>query len=172
MPGVMALCENRAYFKRWIRGTTCYPRFIMSDGESAPKEHLEMIQAVITRMGSNSFAVKTWSVGLVAALLAFAAEKDATPWRILVAFVPIGVFWYLDAFYLRQERLFRRLYDAIRLDEESARQGGAFSMSTKPYETDPYNKLSAAFWSTTVRTLYVALALIVIAAYAVAEMKD
>lgn len=143
----------------------------MNGGESAPKEHLEMIQALITRMGSNSFAVKTWSVGLVAALLAFAAEKDATPWRILVALVPVVIFWYLDAFYLRQERLFRRLYDAVRLGEESARQGGAFNMSTKPYETERYNQLSAAFWSTTVRTLYLALGLIVIAAYAFAKMK-
>ena len=130
-----------------------------------------MIQAVITRMGSNSFAVKTWSVGLVAALLTFAAEKDATPWRILVALVPVGIFWYLDAFYLRQERLFRRLYDAVRLGEESARQSGPFNMSTKAYEAEPYNKLSAAFWSTTVRTLYLALGLIVVAAFAVAKVK-
>jgi len=130
-----------------------------------------MIQAVINRMGSNSFAVKTWSVGLVAALLAFAAEKDATAWRILVALVPVGIFWYLDAFYLRQERLLRRLFDAVRSDEESARQGGPFNMSTKPYETEPYNKLSAALWSTTVRTLYLALGVIVIAAYAVAKVR-
>jgi hypothetical protein len=143
----------------------------MSDAEPAPKEHLEMIQAVITRMGSNSFAVKTWSVGLVAALLAFAADRGATPWRILVALVPVVTFWYLDAYYLRQERLFRRLYDAVRLGEASARENGAFSMNTMPYATEPDNKLSVAFWSTTVRTLYLALFVIVLAAFAVAKVK-
>ena len=80
-------------------------------------------------------------------------------------------FWYLDAYYLRQERLFRRLYDAVRLGEASARESGAFSMSTKPYAAEPDNKLSAAFWSTTVKTLYLALLLIVLAAYAVAKVK-
>jgi len=127
-----------------------------------------MIQAVISRMGSNSFAVKTWTVGLVAALLTFAAEKGGTPWRVLVAFVPVGVFWYLDAFYLRQERLFRRLYDAARLGEESARQGGPFTMSTKPYESEPYNRLWAVFWSRSITPLYLSLGVIVLAAFAAA----
>jgi hypothetical protein len=139
----------------------------MESGEaSTPKEHLEMIQAVISRMGSNSFAIKTWTVGLVAALLTFAAEKDGTGSRVLVALVPVAIFWYLDAFYLRQERLFRRLYDAVRLGEESARQGGPFNMSTKPYESDEYNRLWAALRSSSITPLYLSLGVIVLAAYA------
>jgi hypothetical protein len=134
--------------------------------EGVSKDHLEFIQAVINRMGSNSFTVKAWTVGLVAALLAFATEKDATPSRMLVALVPVVVFWYLDAFYLRQERLFRRLYDAVRLSEDRTRQAGPFNMSTKPYESEPYNRLSAAFWSWTVMVLYVSLGVIVLAAFA------
>ena len=35
--------------------------------------HLQMIQAVITRMAGNSFLIKGWSVTLVAALFALAA---------------------------------------------------------------------------------------------------
>ena len=35
--------------------------------------HLQLVQAVITRMGSNSFLLKAWSVTLVAALFALAA---------------------------------------------------------------------------------------------------
>ena len=143
----------------------------MESGEQTErKDHLEMIQGVINRMGSNAFAVKAWTVGLVAALLTFAAEKEATPERILVALVPVGVFWYVDAYYLRQERLFRRLYDAVRLGEESARQGGPFTMSTVPYEAEAYSRLSAAFWSKTIVVLYLSLGLIVLAAYAVAYM--
>lgn len=139
--------------------------------EATRTAHLGMIQAVITRMGSNSFAVKTWSVGLVTALLTLAAARDGSPWRVLVALVPVGVFWYLDAFYLRQERLFRRLFDAVRQGEESVRQGGPYNMNTKPYQAEPYNQLMATFWSATVRTLYVALAVIVLAAYAAYKVK-
>ena len=35
--------------------------------------HLQMIQAVITRLAGNSFMVKRWSLTLVVALLALAA---------------------------------------------------------------------------------------------------
>jgi hypothetical protein len=144
----------------------CYPRAAMESGDAPAREHLEMIQAVINRMGSNSFAVKTWTVGLVAALLTFAAEREETASRVLVALMPVAVFWYLDAFYLRQERLFRRLYDAVRLGEDSAVQGGPFTMSAKPYESERYNRLWAVLWSRSIAPLYVSLVVIVLAAYA------
>ena len=37
--------------------------------------HLQMIQAVITRMAGNSFLIKGWSVMLVAALFALASAN-------------------------------------------------------------------------------------------------
>jgi hypothetical protein len=49
--------------------------------------HLNLIQAVITRMGSNSFLLKGWSVTLVAALFALAA-KDTKPALVLIAYLP------------------------------------------------------------------------------------
>ena len=72
--------------------------------------HLGMIQVVITRMGANSFVIKGWNVTLASALLALSV-KDGTPRFVLVAFLPAIVFWILDAYYLRQERLFRKLYE-------------------------------------------------------------
>lgn len=77
-------------------------------------KHLEMIQSVITRMASNSFALKGWAVTLVAGIFAL-ANKDANEAYFLVAYIPIIVFWGLDAFYLLQEKLFRALYDHVRV---------------------------------------------------------
>lgn len=37
--------------------------------------HLEMIQNVISRMASNSFLLKGWTVTLVVGLLAFATSR-------------------------------------------------------------------------------------------------
>ena len=37
--------------------------------------HLQMIQAIITRLGQNSFLVKGWSVGLISALFALSASN-------------------------------------------------------------------------------------------------
>lgn len=89
-------------------------------------KHLEFIQSVITRMAHNSFLLKGWSVTLVAAIFALAA-KDANEAFALLAFFPGLAFWGLDAYYLRQERLFRKLYDAVRKGE---RDNDHYAMST------------------------------------------
>ena len=78
--------------------------------------HLEMIQRVITRMASNSFLIKRWSVTLVAALFALTAVNMNVLFTCL-AFFPIFMFWALDAYFLRQDRLFRKLYDHVRLSD-------------------------------------------------------
>jgi hypothetical protein len=89
-------------------------------------EHLKLIQAVITRMASNSFLLKGWSVTLVAALFALAA-KDTKPAVVLIAYLPAVMFWTLDGYFLWQETSFRHLYDKVRgLAEDQI----DFSMST------------------------------------------
>lgn len=77
--------------------------------------HLGFIQGIINRMGSNSFLLKGWSVTLVAAIFAL-ATKDADKRFLIIAYFPILIFWILDAFFLRQERLYRKLYDAVAND--------------------------------------------------------
>src|SRR5690242_13198261 len=80
-------------------------------------KHLEFIQSIVNRMASNSFLLKGWSVTLVAALFALAA-KDSDKKYIVVAYFPVLVFWILDAYFLSQERQFRKLYDAVRIKKE------------------------------------------------------
>ena len=80
--------------------------------------HLEMIQGVINRLAQNSFMLKGWSVVIVSALFALAA-KDAERSFAFLAFFPALCFWILDGYFLRQERLFRALYDYVRLKKES-----------------------------------------------------
>jgi hypothetical protein len=124
-------------------------------------KHLELIQGVINRMGGNSFAVKTWAVGLNAAIFALAAERPASHRLLVVPLLPVAVFWYLDAFYLRQERLFRHLYNAVRRNAESVMTAGPFGMSTRPFEDEPDTNFWAVAWSPTIRWLYVLLIVIV-----------
>ena len=92
---------------------------------SSKLEHLKMLQAVITRMAGNSFQVKTWCITLTSALLALSA-KDAR-FMVFVAYLPVLMFWWLDAFFLRQERLYRELYDHVRTSDKDESD---FSMKT------------------------------------------
>lgn len=80
------------------------------------EKHLEFVQQIIARMAGNSFLLKGWSVTLTAGLFALAA-KDTNRAVAAIAVVPVTSFWILDAFYLRQERLFKALYDHLRVDE-------------------------------------------------------
>ena len=88
--------------------------------------HLQMLQTVIARMASNSFMLKGWSVTLVAALFAVAADKAKVSF-VALAYFPALVFWFLDGYFLRQERLFRALYDQAR---SLAEANITFSMDT------------------------------------------
>lgn len=93
-------------------------------------KHLEMIQGVINRMASNSFMLKGWAVTLVAGIMALAA-KDTDKMYFLVAYIPIIIFWGLDAYYLLQERLYRALYKKVCSVDES---NISFSLSASKEE--------------------------------------
>ncbi|MDR3177906.1 MAG: hypothetical protein LBT96_02870 [Campylobacteraceae bacterium] len=72
-------------------------------------EEVKVVQDIIKRMASNSFYIKGWTITLVFVVLVFRA-KDI---NVSVAYLPLFCFWFLDAYYLRQERLFRKVHDWI-----------------------------------------------------------
>jgi predicted alpha-1,6-mannanase (GH76 family) len=72
-------------------------------------EELKIAQDIIKRMALNSFLIKGWTITLVVATLLLKGEK----FQSFIAFIPILVFWYLDAYFLWLERLYRKLYDWI-----------------------------------------------------------
>jgi hypothetical protein len=84
----------------------------MSLGEERIK-HLEFIQAVIARHAGTAFLVRGWALTIVAAIFAILATRFE-PGLAAVALVPLLCFWGLDGYFLRQERLFRRLYEDVR----------------------------------------------------------
>ena len=81
-------------------------------------EHLKMVQNTISRMSANSFNLKGWSITLITGLVALHKNSLAIISPLLFL-LPLLVFWGLDAYYLYQERLFRRLYDKVRRNEIS-----------------------------------------------------
>lgn len=75
--------------------------------------HLEMIQAVIARLGGNGFLIKGWALTLAGVFVGLAVNgKDCS--FALVGAVSALLFWGLDAYFLRAERRFRGLYERVR----------------------------------------------------------
>ncbi len=121
------------------------------------RKHLEFIQLVITRMNVNSFLLKGWTITIVAALFALSA-KDGNPVYIFFSFFPPLMFWGLDSYYLRQERLFRHLYDKIRFQGEEEID---YNMNTVEFINHGNVKRFRVFSSLTLSVFYISLLVII-----------
>ena len=95
-------------------------------------KHLDMIQSVMSRLATNSFQIKGWSMLLVTALIALAA-KGGDRALIYFAYFPALALWTLDGYYLWQERLFSEHYDHVRALPDDQID---FSMDTDRYRDD------------------------------------
>lgn len=117
-------------------------------------KHLEFVQSTITRMNQNSFQIKGWMITLVSALLALYASSEKVAY-ILIAIVPAIVFWFLDAYYLQQERRFRGVYnDVAGLSPDDSRINvREFEMPIQKYQCGKYCYLNVLF-SKTIFPLY------------------
>ena len=120
-------------------------------------KHLEFIQGVINRMANNSFMLKGWAVTLIAGIFALAG-KDTDKMYFLVAYIPVIVFWFLDSYYLLQERLYRSLYEKVcNTDEKDI----DFSLKATVTEFDSNkNCFCSCIFSKTEVGFYVPLALV------------
>lgn len=127
--------------------------------------HLQIIQGVTNRLSRNSFLLKGWSVVLVSALFALAA-KDSSQAFIYLAYFPAIVFWGLDGYFLRQEKLFRKLYDKVRVSSDDSID---FSMNTEPvknevddWQTVTLSKTLIAFHGVVVVSIIIVMLLIIL----------
>jgi len=76
-------------------------------------KHLEMIQAIISRMSGYCASQKNYCMTVVTAIFGFSiTAKD--PWLAALSIFPIILFASLDAKYLSQERDYIRLYNRVR----------------------------------------------------------
>lgn len=124
----------------------------------AKLKHLELIQGVINRLAGNSFYMKGWAVVLLSALLVLVVREDRGDLSWL-GLLPVLVFWGLDAYFLWQERLFRALYDRVRLIDAAEID---FSMDVGVVRADPKLTWSRVLVSRTLIPFYGALAAVAI----------
>ncbi|RWP30695.1 hypothetical protein [Mesorhizobium sp.] len=135
--------------------------------------HLGMIQGVIGRMASDSQTLKTLAITVAAAIIALGQTQGATAttalgqtqsaepsYLPLIAVLPILIFWGLTARQLHVERAYRRLYDAVRLDEEIS----GFSMDWREFRKQVAGPFRLAF-SLSVASPYIGVVIILVAVW-------
>jgi len=94
-------------------------------------QELELIQNVIERQAENSFKIKGWTITLVVVTLLFRTSDS----QIIVAFIPLFAFWYLDAYYLKLERKYRKKYNYV-LENRDNPQRNKFDMDPSRFNGD------------------------------------
>ena len=121
----------------------------MSGTEKVVK-HLDMIQTIINRLGNNSFLAKGGSVTILVAAMILVAKQDLqNPYIVLVILLLIVRFWILDGYFLRQERLFRQVYEEIRQQTDTD-----FSMDVGKHRNKPKCNWVSSIFSITLLIFY------------------
>ncbi len=98
--------------------------------ETERLKHLDFIQALITRMSHSSVQAKSWLLPVVVAAYGYALTQRSGSVALL-GIAAVFLFGYMDASYLRQERAYRRLYNAV---VEGKKQIPLFSLD--PHDAD------------------------------------
>ena len=137
----------------------------MNDKEQIVK-HLEIIQGIINRLAHNSFFIKGWSMGILAAAILFISKnQNQSPYLILCFLIPVFVFWILDSYFLWQERLFRGIYNDVRKQEKTN-----FEMNILSQKNKPKCKWYHSFFSVNLGVFYIMETVFIIAAFFTGEM--
>lgn len=106
---------------------------------------MEMLQGIINRMSTNAFAVKGWAITLVVGILLLRGP----PQQVLIVFIPVFCFWYLDAYFLSKERKYRAGYDWV-LKNRMTSDENLFDMKLDRFDDSVIN----AMFSRTLVVLY------------------
>lgn len=106
-------CEMGGVVSNTIGESINLKQYKINDIEKIYIEEIKVIQDIIKRMANNSFLLKGWAVTVVVITIALKLDvkNNTQPW---LAIIPLIAFWYLDAYYLQQEKLFRELHNWVR----------------------------------------------------------
>ena len=99
-------------------------------------DYFNSIQNIINRLAQNSFYIKAWTITIIAGILVLTFSIL----NLIIFSTLLGIslfFWVLDSYYLKHERLFRRLYNQKVQDynnEQKRNKMLLFDMNIKPFE--------------------------------------
>lgn len=112
-------------------------------------KHLEMIQAVITRLAGNSFQTKQWALALLGVIWGITLKKESTEpvAECYLTCLLILMFWTLSSYYLQQERIFRKMYE--RAVKDSTNENRCFALTPTPKDKSQVSCLFSIMFSIT-----------------------
>jgi len=120
-------------------------------------KEIDIIQDIIKRMAFNSFMIKGWAITLVVVTLLL---KGTEKYQVWIAFIPLLVFWFLDAYFLWQERMYRKLYDWV-INNRLKTEEYLFDMNAYRFKDKVQSRVRIMF-SITLGWFYGSIAILII----------
>jgi len=120
-------------------------------------KEIEIIQDIIKRMAFNSFMIKGWTITLVVVSLLL---KGTEKYKIWISFIPLLIFWFLDAYFLWQERMYRKLYDWV-INNRLKTEEHLFDMNAYRFKDEVQSKFRIMF-SITLGWFYCSIPILII----------
>lgn len=122
-------------------------------------KHLDYVQSAINRMADNSFKIKGIAITLLSAFVGIYVKTGDVKYLIVIL-LPLLLFWFLDSYYLQQERKFRAIYDEL-IGKTNKFHIGIFEMPLEEVTGSDYKILSVMF-SKTEGLLYFGLIILIV----------
>ena len=96
-------------------------------------KEIDLIQGCISRMAQNSFMIKGWAYMLVAVFVALTAENLHLYILCATGIFLLLVFWCLDAFFLKMEKLYRFKYEWVITNRPEGKREYLYDLN--PYQS-------------------------------------
>lgn len=92
-------------------------------------KEIDLIQSCISKMASISFLIKGWLITLISVVVALSYDK--IDFSIIAGILTIIIlcFWYLDAFFLRAERLYIKLYEWVVIERPNGNRQKLYDLN-------------------------------------------
>ena len=120
-------------------------------------EEIKIIQDIIKRMADNSFKIKAWAITVVVATLLIKTNLNNS----YIALIPLLTFWFLDAYYLQQEKIFREIYKD-KVENKSNNEETMFKINTIPYKCKVPFIFTIMIWNKSITPLYLTIFILLI----------
>jgi len=119
-------------------------------------KEIDTIQNIIKRMAQNSFMIKGWTITLVVASLLLKGSR----YQGAVAAIPLLMFWVLDAYFLWQERMYRKLFEWV-VNNRLRTRDYLFDMNTCRFKKN-VQPIYRIMFSTTLGLFYGSIAVLTV----------
>lgn len=131
-------------------------------------KEIDLIQSVINRMAKNSFLIKGWLISLVVVILALKPNEVNINLTVIILGIVTIAFWYLDAFFLKTEKIYREMYEFVIEEREKGVFDNLYNLNPSKMPSNvkkKYPNILEVMFSKTLRWFYLILLIALILMY-------